>query len=444
MPMKTTVNCHVNQAGAVGPFMTIPIDKAEYSKRLLARDACFVKISQLRRFLCRGRARFLANARDVGRIGPMVSTSLSVLTHAQLDAATWDAFVATHAHGHLLQTSRWGELKTRVGWQVERVALSADGALVAGAQILFRRTPWGQPFAYVPKGPVVDWEQPSLCADLLRAVEACARRRRSYLLKLEPDLPHSLALARRLTGYGFTLSAQTVQPRSTVHVDLTVSQDQILARMKQKWRYNIRLAGRKGVTVRPGTEADLPAFQRLLTQTGARDGFGVHSPAYYAAAFDLFTPPGLATWLLAEYQGELLAGIVVFALGQTAWYLWGASGDSQRQLMPNHALQWAAMQWAQARGCTVYDLWGIPDEVGAGQVSEAAEADAGDESAAQGGLWGVWRFKQGFGGQVVRYVGAWDKVLSRPGLWMYRLAAAVKRQQARWVDRGAARKSEAQ
>ena len=356
----------------------------------------------------------------------MISTSLPVLAHAHIDPAAWDAFVANHAHGHLLQTSRWGELKDRVGWQTERVALSADGAIVAGAQILYRRTPWGQPFAYVPKGPVVNWEQPALCAGLLQAVEQCARRRHSYLLKLEPDLPHSQVMARRLAGYGFTLSPQTVQPRSTVHIDLTANQDEILARMKQKWRYNIRLAARKGVLVRAGVRTDLPAFQRLMETTGARDHFGVHNQAYYAAAFDLFAPPGLATWLLAEYEGELLAGIVVFALGRTAWYLWGASGDSQRQLMPNHALQWAAVQWAQARGCAVYDLWGIPDEVGAGAV----EPDAGDDSASQAGLWGVWRFKQGFGGQVVRYVGAWDKVLSHPGMWIYRLAAQIKRRAA--------------
>lgn len=357
----------------------------------------------------------------------MISTSLPVLAHAQIDPAAWDAFVASHAHGHLLQTSRWGELKARAGWQAERVALSADGAIVAGAQILYRRTPWGQPFAYVPKGPVVDWEQPTVCAALLQAVEQCARRRHSYVLKLEPDLLHSQVMARRLAGYGFALSTQTVQPRSTVHIDLTASQDEILARMKQKWRYNIRLAGRKGVTVRAGARADLPAFQRLMETTGARDRFGVHNQAYYAAAFDLFAPPGLATWLLAEYEGELLAGIVVFALGRTAWYLWGASGDSQRHLMPNHALQWAAIAWAKTRGCTVYDLWGIPDEVGAGQVSAEEEPDAAAVPAAQDGLWGVWRFKQGFGGQVVRYMGAWDKVLSRPGFWLFRLAVQIKR-----------------
>ena len=128
------------------------------------------------------------------------------------------------------------------------------------------------------------------------------------------------------------------------------------------------------------------------------------------------------TWLLAEAEGEMLAAIAVFAMGTRAWYMWGASGESGRNLMPNHALQWAAMRWAKARGCTLYDLWGIPDEVGADP-----DAYAEPESWGEGGLWGVYRFKQGFGGQVVRYTGAWDMPLSKPGYAMYKLALRVKR-----------------
>jgi lipid II:glycine glycyltransferase (peptidoglycan interpeptide bridge formation enzyme) len=148
----------------------------------------------------------------------------------------------------------------------------------------------------------------------------------------------------------------------------------------------------------------------------------VHSAAYYARAVELFGPAGLATWLLAEYEGSVLAAIAVFALGRTAWYMWGASGEEGRNLMPNHALQWAAMRWARSRGCIVYDLWGIPDEVG-----ENPNAFAEPESWGEGGLWGVYRFKQGFGGRVVRYTGAWDLPLSRPGYALYRLALRVRR-----------------
>ncbi len=358
----------------------------------------------------------------------MPGVNSTYLVTTDVAAGVWDPFVASHAHGHLLQTSQWGELKARFGWQIARVALQEGPTVVAGAQILLRRTPWGQNFAYVPKGPVVDWSRSDLVVSLLQAIAQEARRQGAYLLRLEPELEDEPTWQARLAGYGLGPSVETVQPRSTVHVDLTVSSDEILARMKQKWRYNVRLATRKGIQVRHGTGADLPAIQQLLQLTGARDGFGIHSADYYRTAYDLFVPANLATWLLAGYGGELLAAIAVFGLGHQAWYLWGASGNSHRNLMPNHALQWAAIEWAKQRGCTVYDLWGIPDEVGIRHSQGSETSDADDDTAPAEGLWGVWRFKQGFGGRVVRYVGAWDQVLSRPGYWLHRLGRRYQRQ----------------
>ncbi len=222
---------------------------------------------------------------------------------------------------------------------------------------------------------------------------------------------------------GFQPSPHRVQPLTTIVVDLSGSEDAILARMKQKWRYNIRLSERKGVTVRAGGLADLPAIQVLMDATGARDGFGIHDAAYYRRATELFAPD-MMTWLLAEHEGNLLAAIAVFAFGRTAYYMWGASADDGRNVMPNHAVQWAAMRWARGRGCAAYDLWGVPDEVG---DDPAAYADP--ESWGQGGLWGVYRFKQGFGGEVVRFTGAWDMPLSRPGYALYKLALRVRKSQ---------------
>lgn len=339
--------------------------------------------------------------------------------------AAWDAFVAGHPAGHVLQTSRWAELKAAFGWQAQRVVLrsipSPDAPILGGASILFRRLPWGQTLAYIPKGPVIDWTAPDQVHAVLTMAQALCRKRRAALLKLEPELPADWQ-AGALQDLGFKRSAPNrVQPLSTIHIDLG-DDETLLAAMKPKWRYNVRLAERKGVTVREATPDDLPEIQRLLAVTGERDGFGVHSPAYYARATDLFLPSGLAAWLVAEHEGRMLAAIAVFALGRMAWYMWGASGEEGRNLMPNHALQWAAMRWARARGCTIYDLWGIPDEVG-----ENPDAYAEPASWGEGGLWGVYRFKQGFGGRVVRYTGAWDLPLSRVGYALYRLALRVRR-----------------
>ncbi len=335
-----------------------------------------------------------------------------------LSASRWDAFVAAHPAVHLLQASPWGELKSRFGWRVQRVAL-ADSAhrLVAGAQVLFRSVPGGRTLAYIPKGPLIDWHDDALVQAMLDALHTQARAGGAFALTVEPEAPDDPVLAARLWALGFRPAPRAIQPRSTIWLDLAGSPDEWLARMKQKTRYNVRLAARKGVTVRDATEADLPAFYRLMARTGARDGFAVHAADYYATGYRLLVGSGLARLLLATYEGDILAGILVAAFGPSAWYLWGASGDVGRERMPNHLLQWEAMQWAAARGCRSYDLWGIPDEVGR---SPQKFAETVNDRA--GGLWGVYRFKQGFGGRVVRYIGAWDYVYSPLWYAAYRLA----------------------
>lgn len=316
----------------------------------------------------------------------------------------WDAFVAGHPQRHLLQTTPWGKLKNRFGWSVERVALTdSSQTIVSGAQVLYRRLPYGLGnLAYVPKGPLVDWQDLKGTTQLINALDQAARAHGALALTVEPDLLDTPDYADRLTKDGFVPSAATFQPRRTVLVDITPNEAGIQAAMKSKTRYNIRLATRKGVTVRQGDSADVKTFNHLMAVTGTRNRFGVRSPAYYRAAFDLFNPVGWVALFLAEYQGEPLAGLMAFALGDNAWYFFGASSDTHRSLMAPYAVQWAAIQWAKARGCTTYDLWGVPDE-----DEETLEAQF---TQRQDGLWGVYRFKRGFGGRLTRSIGAWDRV----------------------------------
>ncbi len=180
--------------------------------------------------------------------------------------------------------------------------------------------------------------------------------------------------------------------------------------MKQKTRYNIRLAHRKGIRVLPSS--DIQTFHRLLQKTGQRDQFGIHSRAYYQAAYDLFHPSGACELLLATFEGEPLAGLMVFSSGQRSWYLFGASTDLHRNRMPNHLLQWEAIRWARAQGCAEYDLWGIPDA-----STDTLEADFLGRAD---GLWGVYRFKRGFGGEQKRAAGPWDRVYQPAIYWLYR------------------------
>jgi lipid II:glycine glycyltransferase (peptidoglycan interpeptide bridge formation enzyme) len=336
-----------------------------------------------------------------------------------LDDARWDAFVTAHPGGHLLQLSGWGALKARFGWQAARLALEEDGRLVGGAQVLFRSLPLGRTLAYAPKGPVLDDPGADAASGLWPALHQMARERRAILLKVEPELPDDPALAAGLTGRGFRPSPQDVQPRRTIRVDLTAGEDEILARMKSKTRYNIRLAARKGVEVRRGTSDDLDTFYALMEETGSRDDFGVHSRAYYRAAYHQFVDAERVCLLLAYYKGEPLAGLMAFACGDRAWYFYGASSDRHRNRMPNYRLQWEAMRWARARGCAIYDLWGVPDADEA--ILEEQFTERSD------GLWGVYRFKRGFGGQLHRYVGAYDHVYSPLWYGLYVAFAARRR-----------------
>jgi len=314
------------------------------------------------------------------------------------EAPRWDDFVARHAQGHLLQAWTWGEFKARWGWRAQRVAIEQDAAILAGAQVLFRRVPFGA-IAYVPKGPVCAPRQDAALAPLLAALHAAARAQGAIFLRVEPEWEDASEAARLLERYGWRAGA-AVQPRRTLHIDLTRAPDDILAQMKPKWRYNIHLAERKGVIVREGNVRDLDAFYRLSEITARRDRFAIHSRDYYEAAWQLFARRGMATLLVAEVEGQPIAALMAFAFGGKAWYLYGASSDEQRNLMPNHLLQWRAMLWAKTQGCRLYDLWGIPDvEPSTTSLPE-----------------GLHRFKAGFGGRVVRYVGAYDYVY-RPVLY---------------------------
>jgi lipid II:glycine glycyltransferase (peptidoglycan interpeptide bridge formation enzyme) len=317
--------------------------------------------------------------------------------------AEWKEFLAAHPEAHLLQTGEWGELKSAFGWEAVRV-ISGDCC----AQILFRKLPLGFTLGYMPKGPIISHQSSVISDQFWAEVDENCRARRAIFLKIEPDewgdSPPLLG-----EGPGVRSSPHNIQPLRTIIVDLNGSEEEILARMKQKTRYNIRLAEKKGVTVRAWD--DVPAFHRMMLATGERDVFGVHSLEYYRRTYELFHPAGMCELLVAEYEGRPLAVLMVFGRGKRAWYFYGASSDEARNLMPTYLLQWEAMLWAKSKSCIEYDLWGVPDE-------NEATLEANFETR-RDGLWGVYRFKRGFGGELRRAAGALDRVYNLPLYLLY-------------------------
>jgi peptidoglycan pentaglycine glycine transferase (the first glycine) len=349
--------------------------------------------------------------------------------------AQWNAALATLPTAHVLQTWEWGAFKSRAGWQPTRDLWLEDDQPRAAASMLIRRLGrYPSAVMYVPKGPALDYGDTALLKRVLGELENTARQERALFVKIDPDVradtAEGEAVVETLRRRGWRASREQVQFRNTILIDLTHSPDQVLAAMKSKWRYNVRLAVRKGVSVRRGTSADLPLLYDMYAQTSARDGFIIRPEEYYHDAWGTFIKAGWAQPLIAEVEGEPVAMVIIFhfpsaesapssaeglnACAGRAWYMYGASRSVHREKMPNHLLQWEAMRWAQEQGCTVYDMWGAPDVL--------------DESDP---LWGVYRFKQGFGGEFVRHIGAWDFPVSRLGYWLYtgmmpRLLAATR------------------
>jgi len=338
----------------------------------------------------------------------------------------WNEWVASLPGAHILQTWEWAQIKAQYGWRPDPYVWFDENDKVVAATMLLQRGIPLRGFSarmrviYAPKGPLLDWGDAILRDCVMGDLARLARKLGGIFIKIDPDVdlgtgipgeesareePLGQTVVLDLKNAGWLFSDEQVQFRNTVLVDLHPDEQALLAAMKQKTRYNIRLAGRRGVRVRPGSQADLGALYRLYIETSARDGFAIRDEAYYRSVWTSFMQAGMAEPLLAEVDGEIVAAVIVFYFASRAWYLYGMSRAEHREKMPNYLLQWEAMRRARANGCLIYDLWGAPDVF--------------DEKDA---LWGVFRFKEGFGGQVVRRIGAWDLPV-RP--WLYRLYTQV-------------------
>ncbi len=319
----------------------------------------------------------------------------------------WQQTLAKLPRAHALQSWVWGQFKSRWGWTAMplTMAVGANHAeSVAAALVLKRQLP-RLPFCvlYVPKGPVLDYSDTDLRDRVLSQLEQLARRERAIFIKIDPEVvrswgveaerksPVGTQLIQTLKARGWVESAEQIQFRNTVEIYLDQTEEQLLAAMKQKTRYNIRLAGRKDVTVREGTVDDLPMIFDMYRETAARDGFTIRPEAYYMDGWQAMMDAGIAQPLIAEFEGRPIGAVILVRYGDRAIYMYGASSNEERDRMPNYLLQWEAICWAKNVGCTVYDMWGAPDVF-----------DEDDR------MWGVWRFKAGFNGEVVRFVGAWD------------------------------------
>ncbi len=322
----------------------------------------------------------------------------------------WNQLLLNFPDAHILQTWEWAESKRQNGWSPLFFAWEANGAAPAALALVLRRQIrfLGLNFSvlYCPKGPVFDSNNLSMAQLIIHDLEAYCRESCAIFLKIDPDIllgtglpgdkeeipnPAGLAFKQMLEKRGWHFSQDQVQFRNTVLIDLDQSEEDLLAAMKQKTRYNIRLAQRKGVKIRQGDARDLPFLYQMYAETAVRDKFVIRHEAYYLETWQKFMDADMAKILLAEVEDQPVAALILFHFNGVSRYMFGMSSELFRETMPNHLLQWEAMCLSKRLGCHTYDLWGAPDVF--------------DESDS---MWGVYRFKQGFNGLTARHIGAWD------------------------------------
>jgi vancomycin resistance protein VanK len=368
-----------------------------------------------------------------------VTTPLAVRT---ISAEEHLAFLRSRESASFLQTPAWAQVKQE--WQSESIGWSLPGSpsgeLVGVALVLYRQLPKVKRYlAYVPEGPVIDWQTDDLAAWLSPMAEHL-RERGAFGIRIGPPVIlrrwsaaqvkegiadesvrslTSLAPTERSTEGARVISElrelgwreqraeggfAAGQPQYNFWLRLRDeageqrTEDDVLAGMNQQWRRNIKKAAKAGVEVTAGTVDDLPAFHALYAHTAERDHFTPRPLSYFRTMFDALgaEEPDRIRLFLAHHEGDLVAATIGIRVGSHAWDSYGASSTEKRDVRGSNAVQWQMIRDAIAAGAAIYDLRGITDTL----TSDDPHV-------------GLIQFKVGTGGEAVEYAGEWDLPLSR-------------------------------
>ena len=308
--------------------------------------------------------------------------------------AEYKKFLESHERCNFQQSPEWAKVKNN--WKNEIILAEDDqGKIIGSLSVLIRKMPIFGNIMYSSRGPTCDIHNMAVLKQLTDGAKELAKKYNAIVLKIEPDIESNDKTFRELvTNLGYKIKDDAkdfkdeIQPRYVFRLDIKdKTEEEIMAGFKQKWRYNIRLATKKGVVVKEGTREDLKDFHRIMVETGSRDGFIVRSLEYFEKMYDELAPNHMKL-LMAYYEDKPISGVIPIFYGNKTWYLYGASSNSHRNLMPNYLLQWEMIKMAIARHDDMYDFRGVSGVV--------------DESHPQ---YGLYRFKQGFGATFTEFIG---------------------------------------
>ncbi len=326
----------------------------------------------------------------------------------------YESFVMTHPKGELMQSVAWRYVKT--DWDFEAVAVrDASGAIVGACSVLIKKVPFvGTTYMYAPRGPICDWHNSEVLAEIKQGFDILAKKYRAQSVKVDPycdvsdtkflEIMQSMGFKRFYDPVGF----DTIQARFNYVLDIRgKTKEQIVAEMAQKARYNLNLSYRKGVTVAHEGKEALDDFMRIYKLTGERDGFSTRPKQYLERLIAL---DGVRLYI-GRYEGEAICGAICSCYAGKCSYIYGASDSKNRNLMPNYPLQLAMIEWALENNCSTYDFMGI----------------AGDIENTKNPMYGLYRFKKGFSGQIVELVGELDYSYKPFLSYMLNLALKIKK-----------------
>ena len=306
--------------------------------------------------------------------------------------AEWDEFLEATPDSNHLQSSLWSQLKFRGGWQALRLIARSDKTIVGGLQILHRRLPITGPVGYVPRGPVVARNDAALCKLMVEKLDSIARTERLTYLAIQPPR-RSAQFVPELLQRGFRPSPFSLAPTATVLIEANRTQTEMLAAMRKSRRRVIRKSATGPITVRTGTERDLPAFNSLLASTGRRHRFFPPSADYFRTMWELFSRSNDIVLFIAECSGEPVATELDIAFGDTLVAKRAGWSGQRASDHPTELLVWAALNWAREQGLKYYDMEGINPDFARSLLSgnlNSASFDQLDQGS-----------KLGFGGEIV-------------------------------------------
>lgn len=314
------------------------------------------------------------------------------------DENRWNAFVHDSPNASILQSYEWGKVKSG-SWKPFYTAVVDEGEnILAVALILKRALPFvGKSIFYGPRGPIFKNKNSDLITFFFSSIRNLAEKENAFVFRCDPEIPENdIEFAKNLTSNGLGYNPENIQPRGTIILDIRPDADTLIKSFHHKTRYNIKLSEKKGVTVEEKNSQDgVEVFYKLFKVTSERDKFLILQKSYFTHLWKTLSEKKMGSIFIAYYDGKPLSAVFMTVYGKTMTYLYGASSNEHRNLMPNHLVHWRAIEWAKSRGVEYYDFWGIPAH-----------------PHEQHPLWGVYRFKKGFCETETNWIGTYELILN--------------------------------